>query len=311
MPALESCRILDPVPERLPQHLIEFYERHAAEGLPLALITVLSTEGSTYSKSGSQMLANSDGDFHGMLSGGCLEGDLAERACHVIESGVDDVVEYDLRGDDDVFGLGVGCEGALRILIQAMHGQNGYEPFATLVRELARKPFVDLSQHCNGALLGETRILAPLRVLILGAGQDAVPLLQFGHSLGWEIDVSDHRPAATARLQTHNATSVHCIPVAKLAEEIDLDRFDAVIVMSHNLDSDRGYLSALAAARVEFVGLLGPPHRRDRLLSEIGDAANALDGRLRGPVGRQIGGRGPAAIALEIAAELQSHFTFD
>ena len=43
------------------------------------MITVLSTEGSTYSKMGSQMLVNAVGDFQGMLSGGCLEGDLAER----------------------------------------------------------------------------------------------------------------------------------------------------------------------------------------------------------------------------------------
>ena len=46
-----------------------------------------------------------------------------------------------------------------------------------------------------------------------------------------------------------------------------------------------------------------------RLLNEIGAHAGKLGDRLRGPVGRQIGGRGPAAIALEIAAELQEHFS--
>ena len=68
----------------------------------MALITVLGTEGSTYSKAGSQMLVNENGDFHGMLSGGCLEGDLAERSRKIIETNIADVVTYDLRGDDDV-----------------------------------------------------------------------------------------------------------------------------------------------------------------------------------------------------------------
>jgi xanthine/CO dehydrogenase XdhC/CoxF family maturation factor len=47
--------------------------------------------------------------------------------------------------------------------------------------------------------------------------------------------------------------------------------------------------------------LLGPPHRRDRLLGEIGASRERLGDRLRSPVGRRIGGRGPEAIALEIA----------
>ena len=92
-------------------------------------------------------------------------------------------------------------------------------------------------------------------------------------------------------------------------EALTLSVFDAVIVMSHNLTADRAYLKTLAGYATKFVGLLGPPHRRDRLLSEIGDDADKLASRLHAPVGKQIGGRGPAAIALEIAAELQSTFS--
>jgi xanthine/CO dehydrogenase XdhC/CoxF family maturation factor len=129
----------------------------------MALITVLGTEGSTYSKAGSQMLVNEHGDFHGMLSGGCLEGDLAERSRKIIETNIADVVTYDLRGDDDVFGLGVGCEGALRILIQPICASSSYEPFASLVRTLEDEPFIDISLADAGEA-GSTRILAPLRL---------------------------------------------------------------------------------------------------------------------------------------------------
>jgi len=272
------------------------------------LITVLGTEGSTYSKAGSQMLVNENGDFHGMLSGGCLEGDLAERSRKVIETNIADVVTYDLRGDDDVFGLGVGCEGALRILIQPICASSSYEPFSSLVRALEDEPFADISLADAGET-GSTRILAPLRLLILGAGRDAEPLVLFTVALGWRVSVSDHRPASVARLESSPAASVECVPVEDVGSHFDLSKFDAAIIMSHNLAADRSYLGTLADSSLGFIGLLGPPHRRDRLLGELGEAAEKLGERLRAPVGRQIGGRGPAAIALEITAELQAHFS--
>ena len=295
--------------ERLPFHLFQFFWKHYAGGRSLTLITVLSTEGSTYSKAGSQMLVNDEEDFQGMLSGGCLEGDLAERSKSVIANGVAEVVTYDLRADDDVFGLGVGCEGALRILIKPLSADTEYEPFASLIATLGHAPHADMVLADAESEIGVTRIMAPLRLLVLGAGQDADPLITFAVALGWEVAVSDHRPAAIDRLGGSGAASAECVPVKDIASHFDLARFDAVIVMSHNLEADRVYLTALADSQVDFVGLLGPPHRRDRLLREIGTAADKLEGRLRGPVGKQIGGRGPAAIALEIAAELQSYFS--
>jgi xanthine/CO dehydrogenase XdhC/CoxF family maturation factor len=255
------------------------------------------------------MLVNDEGDFQGMLSGGCLEGDLAEHAKGVIAGGDAAVITYDLRADDDVFGFGVGCEGVLRILIQPLGATTKYEPFASLIEALKHAPHADMALADAESDIGVTRILAPLRLLILGAGQDADPLITFTVALGWEVAISDHRPAAVERLGDSGAASAHCVPSEDIASRFDLGKFDAVIVMSHNLEADRTYLATLADTPVDFIGLLGPPHRRDRLLREIGSAADKLRGRLRGPVGKQIGGRGPAAIALEIAAELQACFS--
>ena len=173
-----------------------------------------------------------------------------------------------MRGDDGVFGLGVGCEGALRILIQPLTAEAGYEPFASLLDTLDREPFADLSLVQGDNDLGVTRVLAPLRLLILGAGQDAEPLLMFAAALGWEVSVSDHRSESLQRFNGNSAAAVECVPAADLASHFELARFDAVIVMSHNLQADRTYLRALAASAVEYVGLLGPRHRRDRLLRE-------------------------------------------
>ena len=82
------------------------------------------------------------------------------------------------------------------------------------------------------------------------------------------------------------------MPADEIAVKQDFSQYDAAIVMSHNLTSDRAYLRALAATDVSFVGLLGPPQRRDRLLEEIGDDAGLLADRLRSPAGKLIGGRG-------------------
>jgi xanthine/CO dehydrogenase XdhC/CoxF family maturation factor len=77
--------------------------------------------------------------------------------------------------------------------------------------------------------------------------------------------------------------------------------------MSHHLASDEAYLRALARAGTpDYVGLLGPRIRRERLLADLGADAGALAGRLRGPVGLDLGAATPEGIALAIAAELHA-----
>jgi xanthine dehydrogenase accessory factor len=83
------------------------------------LATVVATAGSTYRKPGARMLIMDDGTYIGLLSGGCLEADLKIHAQDVLKSGVPRAVEYDMRGPDDIlFGIGAGCEGAMRVLLE-------------------------------------------------------------------------------------------------------------------------------------------------------------------------------------------------
>jgi xanthine dehydrogenase accessory factor len=83
------------------------------------LATVVATAGSTYRKPGARMAFLADGSYLGLLSGGCLEADLKLHAQEVLESGASRAVEYDMRGPDDaLFGIGAGCEGAMRVLLE-------------------------------------------------------------------------------------------------------------------------------------------------------------------------------------------------
>jgi xanthine/CO dehydrogenase XdhC/CoxF family maturation factor len=112
--------------------LIHFFEERRGRGAPLVLVSIFETSGSTYSKAGTHMLIDDEGDFQGMLSGGCLEGDLALRASKVIESGTPQAVTYDLAQDDELWGLGVGCDGVMQVFLQALTAANGYEPFQAI-----------------------------------------------------------------------------------------------------------------------------------------------------------------------------------
>lgn len=110
--------------------LYEFFEERASGSQPLVLVTVYETEGSTYSKAGGHMIIDGEGNFCGMLSGGCLEGDLVERAREVIRTGEPQTASFDLGADDELWGLGVGCDGTMRVLLQPLLPQTNYQPFA-------------------------------------------------------------------------------------------------------------------------------------------------------------------------------------
>lgn len=79
--------------------------------------------------------------------------------------------------------------------------------------------------------------------------------------------------------------------------------------MSHHLATDLAYLRVLSRSAVPYVGLLGPPVRRDRLLADLGEEAADLRSRLRAPIGLDLGAATPESIALAIVAEIQASFS--
>jgi xanthine dehydrogenase accessory factor len=143
-------------------------------------------------------------------------------------------------------------------------------------------------------------------LLVLGAGVDAIPVVRCAKALGWRVTVADHRPAYAKSERFPEADAVlHLLP-QELANHPEKDRFNAVVLMTHNYDYDRRFLAEIARTRIPFVGLLGPAQRRERLLESLEDAAEQLNGRLFGPVGLDIGAETPEEIALSIVAGIQA-----
>jgi xanthine dehydrogenase accessory factor len=84
------------------------------------------------------------------------------------------------------------------------------------------------------------------------------------------------------------------------------ERYAAALVMHHSFELDLLALKLLAETPIPAIGLLGPRRRRDDLFKLLTPAERAaLHGRLHGPVGLDLGGQGPEAISLSIAAQLQ------
>ena len=143
-------------------------------------------------------------------------------------------------------------------------------------------------------------------MLVLGAGPDAMPLVEIAALMNWQVTVRDHRPAYAVTERFPQARHVVLQPATGLAEDLRRNQYEAAVVMSHHLTSDQMYLAALADSAVPYVGLLGPAPRRERLMAEIGSKAAALKGRLHGPIGLDIGARTPETIALAIVSEIQA-----
>lgn len=116
--------------------LVTAYCELEATRRPLMLATVVETLGSTYRKAGARMLITDDGQFHGIIGGGCFEGDLLEHARAVFDAGHPRLLFYDMRAqEDELWGLGLGCNGAVRLVLQRLDTVPG------------RNPLVDL-EHC-------------------------------------------------------------------------------------------------------------------------------------------------------------------
>src|SRR5690554_349836 len=115
------------------KEIIKAFDRAQMAGKQTALATVVQVEGSSYRSPGARMLITEDGALTGAISGGCLEGDTLRKAQLVMFKQQSMVVTYDTTDDDDAkFGVGLGCNGIIHILIEPIHNENPLHPIILL-----------------------------------------------------------------------------------------------------------------------------------------------------------------------------------
>lgn len=297
-----------------------------------SLALVIDTEGSTYVPRGAMALFGSGDRQVGWLSGGCLEPEIARRADEAARNRRIEWLDIDTRDDEDLFaGSALGCRGRLRIALLPLQALDGWSDVVAAWR--ARVGTLQLVVHADGtmtcAIAGklvqrwsipvtelptssrdvvrwQVDIASPPAAVVFGAGPETPLLLPLLRQLGWMTTLVERRPHWTPLATLADAALEQSPEAALLA--MPVERFDAALVMHHNFELDREALAALAFGDVGFIGLLGPPRRRDDLFRVLSaDARDALQARLHSPVGLDLGGHGPEAIALSIAAQLHAH----
>jgi xanthine/CO dehydrogenase XdhC/CoxF family maturation factor len=153
-------------------------------------------------------------------------------------------------------------------------------------------------------------ILKPQVTLVLvGAGNDAMPLVKMGEVIGWKVVVVDGR----ANYANKKRFSAVCQVMVSKAEEIfssiEIDDQTMFVLMTHNYNYDLAVLRQLILLNARYIGILGSRNKLSRMIEELsaeGIDANKELSNVYSPVGLDIGAETPEEIALSIMAEIQA-----
>ncbi|HEX8590198.1 XdhC family protein [Pseudomonas sp.] len=153
-------------------------------------------------------------------------------------------------------------------------------------------------------------IAAPRRLVVFGAGHDAMPLVSMARLQGWHITVIDARSHFARPQRFPEADHVLSAPLEPMPELHGMVADAAVVVMTHSLTQDRHWLGQVLESTPRYIGQLGPRSRTERLLDELPDQAReaAAQASVHYPVGLDLGGDAPHSVALSILSEINAVF---
>jgi xanthine/CO dehydrogenase XdhC/CoxF family maturation factor len=301
--------------------ILEAIERARERGEPMALATIVATTGSTYRHAGARLFVPAEGEPIGNVSGGCLEDDVARIGREVMATGTPRLASFDLTADEDaVWGYGLGCNGSFEVFVEPRDGAVATAealrhdrgllttvltgPDAGTHRFQAQDPGFDsprLTEEDGARVLAEP-ILPPMRLIVCGAGHDAIPLVRQAAELGWRVTVADVRWTLLNPDRFRGAMDFCDADPMSAAAAMQPDARTAVVLMSHNYLRDIAYLGSFLAAEFAYLGVLGPRGRTEQMLGELG-RSDSLE-RLHAPAGLDIGAEGPEEVARAIVAEI-------
>ncbi|MDR3712818.1 MAG: XdhC family protein [Puia sp.] len=351
--------------------LIRAFDEAVKAGRKTALATVVHVDGSSYRRPGARMLVDDTGRLTGAISGGCLEGDALRKALWVLSQQKSRLVTYDTMDDDDArFGVGLGCNGIIQVLIEPINPADPANPIELLkafadtrqkvvlvtlfslqdtrgeqpgtcllwkedaslltkgslagdpgIREIlledVRLAFAGQSSHFKNYVSAHRNLTAfieyippPVSLVIIGAGNDVVPLVGMAQMLGWQTTVIDGRATHAKTERFAPGCQVRVSKPEKALEGLVIDEQTVFVLMTHNYNYDLAMLRALLGRRLAYIGSLGPKKKLDRMLGELKEQGLVVTGfersALYGPSGLDIGAETPEEIALSILAEIKA-----
>lgn len=315
-------------------HIVKSYLKGEALKLKSVLITVVDLDGSSYRKPGVRMLIHEDNTVFGAVSGGCVENEIIRQSKTVFETGKPKIITYDGR-------FRLGCEGFLYILIEPFspngvflkafqeclghrtefqictkykREEGAFDDIGTYVKindseyTVSKDKTLELLKKAEFKTFCQT-MQPQFKLTIFGSEHDAAHLCQFASMMGWLVDIIA-KPTENISIKDFPGASSF---IASQPEDVDFSAIDnqtAVMIMTHSFANDLKALIALKDHNPIYIGLLGPVHKRENLLSQLmvfhPDLDETFLNRIYGPAGLNIGSETPQEISISIISEILS-----
>lgn len=289
------------MPSKEIRQILTLWSAVEAAGEEAVLATVVKTQGSSYRLPGARLLMTNDGRRAGSVSGGCLEEDLARKAWWYTERGTA-VQRYDTTAEGEIAGrFGLGCNGVIYVRLERVAPGHS-QPLDSLRQVVETRQPATITHDISSDGLDRfvETLTPPLRLLVFGAGDDAIPLTEIAAQLGWETHVFDGRAHYARREKFPHAASV-TVRKAGAGTPLPVDRWTTAVIMSHSYSQDQSNLAELLPLNLPYVGVLGPRKRTEQLLADI-----QMNAPVFSPMGLDIGADGPEQVALAVVSEIQS-----
>jgi xanthine dehydrogenase accessory factor len=249
------------------QEVFSALSQALARGEEVALVTIVSSTGSTPQRVGAKMLVYADGRTVGTIGGGCYENDAFWKAREAIGARRPLNVRYELT-DDIAEESGLICGGQMEVFIEPV------------------EPAPD--------------------VYIFGAGHVGYFLARMAHETGFRVHVVDDREkfASTERFGDAIDVIVDDIPTWLDAHELPPTAYAVIVTRGHKHDLD--VLRSLLGTPLRYVGLIGSKAKVKRIFDALRDEGITAESlrKVHAPIGLDIGAITPQEIAVSILAEL-------
>ena len=150
----------------------------------------------------------------------------------------------------------------------------------------------------------------PVSLVVVGAGNDAIPMMQIAETLGWDVRIVDGRNTHARPERFVAACQVLVSKPEAVLEQLPIDDRTVFVMMTHNYNYDKAMLKAMLHTEVPYIGMLGPKKKLQRMLDDMKQEGfipnEAMMARVYGPSGLEIDAETPEEIALSIIAEIQA-----
>src|SRR5262245_25164294 len=236
-------------------------------GEPAALVTIVSTTGSTPQRIGAKMLVFADGRIVGTIGGGCYENDAFGKAREAILSRRPEMVHYELN-DDFAQETGLVCGGQMDVYIEPI------EPSPELY--------------------------------IVGAGHVGFHLGRLAADVGFRVHVADDREKFANAERFPSAVEIVVDDIPSWIERARIPPHAYAVIVTRGHTNDLEALRALAPRELRYLGLIGSRAKVARIFDTLAADRMPADTlrKVHAPIGLDIGAVTPQEIAVSILAEL-------